>query len=665
MNPRFLHYYNQELHHLREVGGEFARDYPKIAGRLGLEEFECTDPYVERLLEGFSFLTARVQMKIDDEFPRFTQHLSELIYPQFLAPTPSMAVVQFNPDLSSPSLTSGFVLPRQSALRSVPGKDETSQCEFRTAHQITMWPLELVEAKMITYSSAQAGTDLTLPANIKAGIRLRLRAFGDLKISALPLDKLAVYLRGGDDMPWRVVEKLLGSSEGVLVAPAGRAPTWHELLPKTAVHTLGFSDSEALLPDSGRSFKGYRLLQEYFAFAPRFLFVELSGLRHAFQRCDENEIEITVLLNQADNQLEQSLDATHFALNCSPVINLFARRADRINLSEGQYEHHVLADRTRPMDLEIYQVQEVTGYGPGVEQRFMPFYSANDLQGKQQNRAFFQVRREKRVMSERQRVHGPRSSYLGSETFITIVDADNAPYDKELRQLGLSVLCTNRDLPLTMSLGSGKTDFILDADAPVLSTRCIVGPSQPRASFAEGEMAWRLINHLSLNYLTLVDTDPTQSEVVAKGPEGPIFGPRSGPVHKYDRSTAGSKIGPSGPFATPSGAGALRELLQLYCPPGDLNLQRQIDGVQSIQAKRITRRMPLPGPIAFGRGLQLTITMDDAAFEGTGAFLLGAVLEQFFAQYVSINSFTETVINTVTRGEIMRWPTREGLCETL
>lgn len=627
MNPRFLHYYNQELHHLREVGGEFARDYPKIAGRLGLEEFDCADPYVERLLEGFSFLTARVQMKIDDEFPRFTQHLSELIYPQFLAPTPSMALVQFNPDLSSPSLTSGFVLPRHSALRSVPGKDETSQCEYRTAHQITMWPLELVEAKMITHSSAQVGPDVILPANVKAGIRLRLRTFGDLKISALALDKLNLYLRGGDDMPWRIVEKLLGSAEGVLVAPASRAKPWHELLPKTAVQPSGFSEDEALLPDSGRSFKGYRLLQEYFAFAPRFLFVELSGLRHAFQRCDENEIEITVLLNQADNQLEQSLDATHFALNCSPVINLFARRADRINLSEAQYEHHVLADRTRPMDLEIYQVQEVTGYGPGIEQRFMPFYSANDLQGKQQDtqqeRAFFQVRREKRVMSERQRAHGPRSSYLGSETFITIVDAANAPYDKELRQLGLSVLCTNRDLPLTMSLGSGKTDFILDADAPVLSTRCIVGPSQPRASFAEGANAWRLINHLSLNYLTLVDTDPTQ------------------------------------------GAAALRELLQLYCPPGDLNTQRQIDGVQSIQAKRITRRMPLPGPIAFGRGLQLTITMDDAAFEGAGAFLLGAVLEQFFAQYVSINSFTETVINTVMRGEIMRWPTREGLCATL
>lgn len=623
MNPRFLRYYNQELQHLREVGGEFARDYPKIAGRLGLEEFDCADPYVERLLEGFSFLAARVQMKIDDEFPRFTQHLSELVYPQFLTPTPSMAVVQFSPDLSSPSLTSGFVLPRQSALRSVAGKDENSHCEYRTAHQITMWPLELIEAKMITHSGAQAGLEVSLPANVKAGIRLRLRASGGLKISALALDQLTLYLRGSDEMPWRIYEKLIGHAESVLVAPVNRPATWHELLPKTVVNTIGFADSEALLPIGQRTFSGYRLLQEYFAFSQRFLFVGLSGLRNAFSRCDENEIDITVLLNQADNQLEQSIDASHFALNCTPVINLFARRADRINLGQGQYEYHVLGDRTRPMDLEIYEVQEVTGYGPGIEQHFMPFYSAKDLQGSQQGKAFFQVRREKRLVSERQREHGQRSSYLGSETFITIVDAGNAPYSSELRQLGLSVLCTNRDLPLTMSLGLGKTDFILDADAPVLSTRCIVGPSQPRASFAEGAVAWRLINHLSLNYLTLVDTDPTQ------------------------------------------GATALRELLELYCPLGDQNAKCQIDGVHSIQATRITRRMPSPGPIVFGRGLQLTITMDDAAFEGAGAFLLGAVLEQFFSQYVSINSFTETVIKTVRRGEIMRWPTREGLCATL
>ena len=308
MNPKFLRYYSQELQHLREVGGEFANEFPKIAGRLGLEGFECADPYVERLLEGFSFLAARVQMKIDAEFPRFTQHLSELVYPQFLSPIPSMAVVQLNPDLSNPSLATGFVVPRQSVLRSVAGKGDATPCEYRTAHDLTMWPLELVEAKFFTHGGSQTGLDVQLPVGVKAGIRFRLRTCGDLKIKNLPLNNLTLYIRGGDEMPMRIYEKMLGSVEGVLVAPTKRPAAWHQLLSKRSVKTLGFDEEQSLLPSGKRSFRGYRLLQEYFAFPQRFLFVELTGLQAAFSKCNDNEIDITVLLNKGDVQLEQNRD---------------------------------------------------------------------------------------------------------------------------------------------------------------------------------------------------------------------------------------------------------------------------------------------------------------------------------------------------------------------
>jgi type VI secretion system protein ImpG len=397
------------------------------------------------------------------------------------------------------------------------------------------------------------------------------------------------------------------------------------LLPKSAVGPMGFDEDQALLPGGQRSFQGYRLLQEYFAFPQRFQFVELSGLRAALSRCADTEVEISILLNRGDATLEQSLDASNFALNCTPVVNLFQRRADRINISGEQFEYHVLVDRTRPMDFEVHHVESVTGYGsgPDSEQAFHAFYTAKDIGSLHQDKAFYQVRREQRVLSQRQRRNGPRSSYIGSETFVTIVDAAEAPYSTGLRQLGLMVWCTNRDLPLAMPLGVGKTDFILDSGAPLVAARCVAGPSAPLASFAEGSVAWRLINQLSLNYLSLLDTDPQQ------------------------------------------GAVALREMLSLYCHASDLNAQRQIEGVRSIASTSITRRMPSPGPITFGRGLQITLTLDDAAFEGTGAFILGAVLSQFFAQYVSINSFTETVIRTVARGEIMRWPARSGRCAIL
>src|SRR4051794_27448673 len=177
MNPDLIKYYSQELQHLREMGGEFAREFPKIAGRLGLESLECADPYVERLLEGFSFLAARVQLKIDDEFPRFTQHLMELVYPHYLTPTPSMAVVQIQPDLTSSNLADGVRIPRGSALRSALDKNGSTRCEYRSAHELTLWPLEIADAKFFTHSGSLAGVDSALPASmaaagsIKAGVR--------------------------------------------------------------------------------------------------------------------------------------------------------------------------------------------------------------------------------------------------------------------------------------------------------------------------------------------------------------------------------------------------------------------------------------------------------------------------------------------------------------
>lgn len=624
-NPRLLRYYSQELQHLREMGGEFAVQYPKIAGRLGLEGFECADPYVERLLEGFAFMAARVQMKIDAEFPRFTQHLSELVYPHFLAPTPSMAIVQLQPDLGNPALNAGYRIARGAAMRSVLGKDDATACEYRTAHDVTLWPIELAEAKFFTHGGAIAGVEGRLPANVKAGLRLRLRTTNGMPFSKLGLDCLTLHLRGSDEMPGQIYERLLGGVLGVLALPGSRQGR-HTLLPKTALRPRGFAEDDALLPSGQRSFQGYRLLQEYFAFAQRFLFVELTGLKAAADACAETELEIVVLLSRGDARLEQSLDHTNFALNCTPVVNLFQRRADRINLTGDQFEYHVLPDRTRPMDFEVHQIESVTGYGTGTdaEQEFHPLYSARDLGAATvAGQAYYQIRREPRLLSQRQRQRGPRSSYVGSETFITLVDAHEAPYRHNLRQLGLVVWCTNRDLPLTMSLGVGKTDFILEQGGPVQSVRVLGGPSQPFPSFAEGGMAWRLINQLALNYLSLADTDPDQ------------------------------------------GARALRELLALYCHPLDAASLRQVEGVRSVASKPITRRMPAPGPITFGRGLEITVTMDDGAFEGAGAFVLGGVLSHFFTQYVSINSFTETVVRTVGRGEIMRWNATGGACAIL
>ena len=625
MNAKLLRYYERELAHLREVGGEFARDYPKVAGRLGLETYACADPYVERLLEGFSFLAARVQLKIDAEFPRFTNHLLELVYPQYLAPTPSMAVVQLQPDMSEGSLAAGFKVPRDTALHSQLGKGDQTACEFRTAHDVTLWPVELVQARYFACGAHVAGIDLSRLGGVKAALRLRLRVGAGLTFSDLALDSLPLHIRGGEAMPSRILEQLLAQAAGVLVMPVQEHVDWHQFLPKSAIRSVGYSDSEALLPSGPRSFQGYRLLQEYFAMPQRFMFAEVAGLANSVSRCTAEQLDVIVLFKKLDPVLEQSLSAANFGLYCTPAINLFPMRTERVHLSDQQSEYHVIPDRTRPMDYEIYQIESVTGYGSGAEasQTFESFYRANDLHARTPPNAFYQLRRDARVLSEQQRRQGPRSSYIGSELFLSLVDAQEAPHRSDLRQLGIDTLCSNRDLVLSMPVGSGRTDFTVESGAPVQSVRCVAGPTVPAPSFAEGETAWRLVSHLSLNYLSLLDQDREQ------------------------------------------GAIALRDLLRLYCRVDDEAAHKQIEGLRSVTADSIVRRLPLPGPITYGRGLQVCVTLDESAFEGAGVFVLGSVLEQFFAKYVSLNSFTETVIKSTARGVIMQWPARVGRCEIL
>ncbi|MBK5964174.1 type VI secretion system protein ImpG [Thiocystis minor] len=619
MDPDFLRYYNRELQFIREMGAEFARDYPKIAGRLGLEGFECADPYVERLLEGFAFLTARVQLKLDAEFPNFTQHLLEMVYPHYLAPVPSMAVVQFQPDPAKGDLASGFTIPRGSSLRSILGKGERTACEYHTAADVTLWPIELIEARPLAVTSALAvGAEGV--KGIKAGVRFRLRVAPGLTFDQLPLDRLRFFLRGGGALRMRLYEQLLGHALAVVVRPATQPTPWQIRLDPGHLRPVGFDDAEALLPHGPRSFQGYRLLQEYFAFPDRYLFVEFTGLQDAVRRCAGTELDLIVLLDQGGILDEDAFDASYFSLYCCPAINLFPKRADRIHLSDQTDEHHVIPDRTRPLDFEIFGIQEVVGIGAHAdpEQEFLPFYASRDLIGARERPAYYTVHRLPRLPSAQQRLRGPRSSYLGGEVFLALVDADDAPYRHHLRQLAVGALCTNRDLPLQLPLGKGNTDFSLEISAPVQSIRCIAGPTRPRPSFPKGDSAWRLISHLSLNYLSLSNQDAEQ------------------------------------------GASALRELLALYGDLNDAATHRQVEGVRAVRTTPITRRLPGPGRVTFARGLQITLTLDPAAFEGSGVFLLGAVLEQFFAKYVSINSFTETIVTTPDHGEVMRWPARIG-----
>ncbi len=624
MNPLFLKYYNQELQYIREMSGEFAEEYPKIAGRLGLDAFECADPYVERLLEGFAFLAARVQLKVDAEFPRFTQHLLEMVYPHFLSPLPSMGVVRMTPDLNDPSLQKGNVVPRNTQLRSLIGKGEQTACLYSTAHELTLWPLKLLRAEYLSGAGAVANLGVSTKGNVKAGLHLRLGATAGLQFNHLAVNRLPLFLRGGE-IAVQIYEQLVANLTGVVTLAGRRKSSRQRTIAADQIRPLGFEDEQALLPYTRRSFQGYRFLQEYFAMPERFLFVEVGDLKESMTRCEGTELDLVFLFNRNNPRLSDGIGPEHFNLFCTPVVNLFPKRADRIHISPQTAEYHIVPDRTRPLDFEVYSVEEVLGFGtradPEVE--FLPFYQIRNQRTSRRREAYYTLFREQRQLSAKQRRHGSRSSYIGSEAFISMVDARETPFQSNLKQLGVKVVCTNRDLPLHMPLGAANGDFTLQSGAPVERIDCLVGPTRPKSSNFKKETAWELISHLTLNYLSLVDNE-------------------------NDR-----------------GASVLRQILSLYADYGEANIRKQIEGVLAVTAKPIIRRLFIPGPITFGRGLELNIRFEESAFDGSGVILLGAVLDQFMTRYVSINTFTETVITTTDRGEIMRWATRIGKRPTI
>ncbi len=619
MNARFLDFYNQELRFIREMGVEFAKRYPKIADKLDLGNKKCADPYVERLLEGFAFLTARIQLKLEAEFPRFTQHLLEMVYPHYLAPTPAMTIVKFQPDLQGGVSEKGFLLPVNTELRSGLITKGRTHCEFRTAHEVELWPIKLSEASYVSTGKMEQYACSNME-NVKAAMRFKLESVAGFNFQQIPLDKLTLFLQGSDSLPMQLYELLIGHGVGILLQEENSSRSWKKYLGKCQISAAGFEDHQALMPSIRQTFTGYRLLQEYFVLPQRFMFVEFTGLQQGLRQCSGSTLEIIVLLDSAQNELEDLISVDNFALFCTPAINLFPKRTDRIHLSHRSTEHQVLVDKTRTRDYEVHSVSQVTGYiGSNYEEQdFQPFYAMQE--GTSEQRAYYTIRRQlTRESVSRQESHLTRKApYIGHEVFISLVDANTAPFNCDLKQLGVEVFCTNRDLPQLMTAGQGRTDFTLEISAPVDAVRCVTEISDPQASHPEGDHSWRLISHLSLNYLSLLDKDQGQ------------------------------------------GAAALREMLMLYGDFADSSIRKQIDGLLSISSRPIMARIPIKGPMCFGRGVEISMTFDEKAFEGVGVFLLGGVLEQFLSKYVSVNSFTQTVVNTRERGEIMRWPARTG-----
>lgn len=618
MDPRLLRYYNQELRYLREMGGQFAREFPKIAARLGMEGLEVADPYVERLIEGCAFLAARVQLKQDAEFPNLGQRLLDMVSPNLGAPVPAMLVAQLQtrPD---PNLLAGFKLPRQTSLLGPETALGPTRCEFRTAQEVVLNSLRVASVEYFLNASDLPLATLPLPERPRSGVRIKLEVPQGATFAQCRLDALRFYMGGLQDVALRLHELVVGACVGVLVGAPGRAGDGaRTFLKPDRVRPVGYDDEDAMLPVTLRGLAGARLMQEYFAFAQRFLFVEVDGLAPAFAQCSGGACEIVLLFDRYVPALESAGEPANFALNCVPAVNLFERRAERVEMNDLTSSYQVIAERSQPGDYEVFDVLSLSGYtNDSDELKFLPLFGVPQADPSGAT-GFYSCLREPRVLTERNKREGPRSAYVGTEVFVSLVDLRHAPYRQNLRQLAARVRCTNRDLPMFMPVGASHGELALNGSAPVEAVRVVAGPSRPQGAAREGPLAWRLLSLLSLNYLSMLDESPEQ------------------------------------------GALALRELLGLFAQNAEAGLKRQIDGVRSVGVRPVVRRHPIPGPIAFGRGLEVRVTVDDLSFEGGSPVLLGSVLHRYFSRHVSMNSFVQTTIATQARGDVKTWAPQPG-----
>ncbi|HEY2710681.1 MAG TPA: type VI secretion system baseplate subunit TssF [Caulobacteraceae bacterium] len=616
MDPRLLRAYNDELIYLREAAREFGEEYESVAGRLGLMTPTEVDPYVERLLEGVAFLAARVNVKLQDQFPEFTQHLLQAIQPHYLAPTPSMCVVGFEPQITDPSLVNGFDVPRGTEISAVARDQNSAVVTFRTGHDVTLWPLQIAEAEYLATRAAVAPFAAAAGVRAESGLRLRFTAAAGVPLNKIAPGDLPIYLAGAETIPGELYRQIIGDTLAVMArSPAsGAGQEGWVRLPLPEQH--GFEDDQALLPTEQRSFRGYRLLSEYFACPERFQFVKLRELAKAFAVCTD-ACDVVLLFSRNAPTLAKAIGPQNFRLYAAPAINLFEKQLGRVQVRPYEHEYQVMPDRTRPLDFEVYRVLEVTAFGAqnGEPRPVSPLYAFGALLYDWREALFYVTRLRRRRLSTKEQRLRRRTDYLGTETWISLTaPGDPATVDR-IHELAVRALVTNRELPELLKFG-GATDFNVST-GPIRAVTTLRAPTRPLPPLGLGDGAWRVIGHLTPNYASLAPTDHDDPSI-------------------------------------------LRDHLALYGRIDDAGMRRQVDGVLSCRSEQVTRRVPGRDRLAFARGLRIRMKLDDVSYENARMFLFSAVLERFLAEFATINSFTECVFESVQEGMFTQWPPRVG-----
>ncbi len=594
-----VYFYERELTYLRKMGLEFARKYPKIASRLELTADQAADPYVERLLEGFAYLSARVQYNIEAEFPEITSAFLDNLYPHYLQPIPSMSIAKFEVDPKRGKIQSGFSVPKHSPLFAPTNTDGI--CKFRTTTDLTLYP---VTVKQAVIEPIDKYDFLDSSSQTVAVLRLSLESQQG-PFSELDLKKLRFYLNGDKSVVHMLYELLFSQTTDVLLlSDTMKVPI---SLGANSIQSVGFNPDEECIPYPKHSHPQYRLLQEYFVFPEKFLFFDIVNLD---KRKAEDQLDLLFLLKYVpQNQLRVSKD--NFELGCVPVINLFHKTSEPIRLTQTELEYNLTADIRREHTTEIHSIDKISASSDSMNESvdYNQFYSFSHQQESDSNKAYWIARR----------IPVEKKNMQGTEMMLSFVDLQFNPKLPADSTIFAHTLCTNRHAADQMPYGAV---LFTEDSIPVSKIYCVQKPTNQIDPPIAGTTRWRLISHLSLNYLSL-----SEGENSVK---------------------------------------SLREILGLYNYGDEPAIQQQIMGLRDMKTRKVVRRLGKDSWRGFAQGTEVSLTFDEERFVGGSAFLMASVLNKFFALYASINSFTELIAKSTQReGVWKKWKPMVGAKELL
>jgi type VI secretion system protein ImpG len=608
MRDDLLLYYERELDYLRKMGAEFAEENPKIASRLAMGPAQVEDPFVERLVEAFAFLAARVHLKIDDEFPEISDALLSVVYPHLTQPIPSMSVVEFQLDPEKGKLSTGLQIARNSVLHSRPVGGVP--CMFRTCYDTTLWPVSVAAAEWKTPSRLQPPLRAVDAA---AAVRLELRCAPDVTFPALKLDQIRFYLHGESGVVNALYELLCSRLSRIVVRDiAAGSKASPVSLAATSLRPVGFAADEGMLPYTRRSFMGHRLLQEYFIFPEKFFFVDVTGLAPVWESGFKDAAELIFLFSEVEGEnrrerLEVEISPKIFRLGCVPIVNLFEQTTEPIQLTQRKYEYPIIPDARRPDSIEIFSVNEVIGMNTRTQETvaFEPFYSFRHTTRPTKGQCFWLARRRP----------AGREGSDATDVSLSLVDLSVRPVDPDADILTVRATCTNRDLPGRLPFGSEDADFECEGVAVLKRIATLKKPTPPVRPPVGKAAMWRLISHLSLNYLSVVE----------------------------------------------EGREALQQILKIYDFTNSAYSENMIDGITNLRSIPRFAGVLSENGIAFTRGTRVEMELDEDQFVGGGVYLFASVLEQFLGLYASLNSFSQLAVRTrQRRGPLREWPPRAG-----